>query len=742
MPKNTAFFQSQDRRNEALLETSKYLGKEISSNVLPFRLDQTGSMNEETAIVLSAIEKKAATTSLKSLASLAKINELDHLGGGLELIPALLMSMLLCDNQRSKYTIEHAHASIGYYSLLSTLGYLVEEDVIEGFRRGLDIAGHVSWLPGGTELNGGRLGVMIPVAVGQALGLRSEYGDDSFVICHCGDAGWLSGQALNGFLGAHLHNAPIVFVMNRNGIQLSNTCANIVNEDPRKLISAAGVEILEVASIHDRVNYFDTLKQALQLARDGKPSLIYPVGYYNETLTAFGSRYGVDNEIASLCESNQVASDTRVWIPGSLMSWRDAKSMCECLFHVNNLPGGHGHHDGHMKGRDLEATIAHPIVSLDEQEEQAFSALSNKSCDVRVTRARPAPGSANLLLKDQYLAGVQLPSSGSVSPRAGVQLGYATVAKAFPQQFFTVSCDLDPSTKLDKAKQHIDSANQFEMGITEQVSALMADGLSMASNSPKLVVFATFSAFFEGIAREALELWRYHRNLNGINEGLNTTMHLSHVGACTGRDHFSGWSLDWINVAIGMLPYLHRFYAPSDARAAFVAVKDLAAHYGGHIIGVPRADVPILTKEGSDDPLWDEYSPWEAVTPYRTATNATKAILAFGCTAAISGDAFDTIRDVDVSIVNGLPFEAGQLDQLLDKYKDGIVTVEDGIIGNREFGMRGFAGLVQTAAYDKHVPVAHIGVSDPRVAPSHGHAEVWEHFGITAANIVKAVESL
>ena len=35
---------------------------------------------------------------------------------------------------------------------------------------------------------------------------------------------------------------------------------------------------------------------------------------------------------------------------------------------------------------------------------------------------------------------------------------------------------------------------------------------------------------------------------------LNVTFHLSHVGACTGRDHFAGWSLDWINLAIGYLP--------------------------------------------------------------------------------------------------------------------------------------------------------------------------------------------
>jgi hypothetical protein len=81
--------------------------------------------------------------------------------------------------------------------------------------------------------------------------------------------------------------------------------------------------------------------------------------------------------------------------------------------------------------------------------------------------------------------------------------------------------------------------------IEEQVSAIMANGLAVSSRRPQLNVFSTFAAFFEGIAREGFEMWRYQRNLNGVNEGLNVTMHLSHVGACTGRDHFSGWSLDW-----------------------------------------------------------------------------------------------------------------------------------------------------------------------------------------------------
>ena len=175
-----------------------------------------------------------------------------------------------------------------------------------------------------------------------------------------------------------------------------------------------------------------------------------------------------------------------------------------------------------------------------------------------------------------------------VSARAGSEAAYAAVAKKHPSRCFFVSCDLNPSTKLGKAAALVPASHAIELSIQEQVATLVTDGLSYVADQPQINVFATFAAFIEGIAREGFEFWRYQRNLNGVNEGLNVIMHLSHVGACTGRDHFSGWSLDWVNLSLGYLPFLHRFYAPADARAAFIAVRDAAAHFGGHIVAIPR----------------------------------------------------------------------------------------------------------------------------------------------------------
>jgi transketolase len=741
---------AQSARDAELLARTPLLGERIESRVLPLRVDLGGqSLPLEQDLALAALEKRAARTAIESLVSLAKANDIDHLGGGLELIPALLMTLSVIDYERTHFAIEHGHTSIGYYSVLSALGFLPRERVIDSFRRSLDIAGHVSWVPGGTPLGSGRLGVMMPVATGLALGLRARKGNAAFVICHCGDAGWISGQALNGFNAAALHGAPIAFVMHRNGIQLSGTTARIMPRDPRPVIESLGVTIIEIQSLHNRQALFAAYAQAHQLALSGKPSLIYPTGYTSHegasaTVASFGRMYGIGPETERFAEQHGVPVETKAWIPGSLMSFRDTVAMLQCLFYVNNLPGGEAHHDGGMKGRDGGQVLGGPMLQLTPQETQAIVTLEQQPLRIVETVARPPQGTENLLLAAGDLAGIQLPGPGDkpVSARLGSEAAYAVIAKKHPDRCFFVSCDLNPSTKLGKAAALVPPGHQFEMSIEEQAAAMLTDGLSFAAHQGQLNVFATFAAFMEGIAREGFELWRYQRNLNGRNEGLNVVMHFSHVGACTGRDHFSGWSLDWVNLALGYLPFLRRFYAPADARAAFVAVRDAAAGTGGHIVAIPRDTLPILaTADGG--PLWNINDAWTPVTVARQAEGARVAILAFGAPAflAIAAGEQASAQGVktDVHVINGLPLPDGFFAEIADRY-DAVLTIEDGLIGDRAAGLRGFAGLVASHLCGSAVRLEHFGIVDSAVAPSDDYLAVWEHYGLTVQGLVDAVK--
>jgi len=742
----------QQQRNQALLADSLYMRRNVVSSVPPLHLDleQMSRLSDEDIALFEALQIESARLAIESVASLAKINEVDHMGGGLDLIPPLLLTLALADHAAIDFTIENAHTSIGYFSALATLGYLDRRHVVDTFRRGLDIPGHVAWVPGGTQLNGGRLGVMIPTAVGQALGKRAAYGSDAWVLCHTGDAGWIAGHALNGFHAARILKAPVTFIMHRNGIQLSGTTNQMTGADPRPIIEALGIQILETPSLYDAGGLWQTLREARTLARNGIPSLIFPTGKNDVPLSQVGERLGIGEELAAFAAAHGVGLDTAVWLPGCLMSYRDLPSMLECLFFVNGLPGGKAHHDGHMKGRDLNALLANPMLQLSSKQAVALERWRSLPPVSVATSARPAPGTENLVVPADAAAkaGAALPAPGGkwVSPRAGVALAYEMVAKAHPDAMFVIDCDLAPSTKVDLAQKALDADRQFQLSIEEQIATMLANGLAMSTPDPKLVVFATFAAFFEGIAREGMEMWRYQRNLTGANEGLNVTFHLSHVGSCTGRDHFSGWSLDWINLAISYLPYLDRFYAPADARGAFIAIRDLAARTGAHLIGIPRDNLPILTRAGSDAPLWQPDTPWTDATPLRTRPGARKALLGFGATAFVAAEASDKLNDegiaADAWVINGLPLEKDRLATLFQQYPDGIVTIEDGLIGDPDAGIRGFAGIVRGAAHGRPLPLIHLGITDPRIAPSDGHLELWQYFGIDSAAAIAAVKAL
>jgi transketolase N-terminal domain/subunit/transketolase C-terminal domain/subunit len=740
--------EQQAARSARLLQQTPLLGEQVRSTVLPLTLDfGAAALDPAARVALAALEKDAARIAIDALVSLAKVNDIDHLGGGLELIPALLVTLAGVDYHHKHFAIEHGHTSIGYYAALAALGFIDRDRVVSAFRRSLDMAGHVSWVPGGTQLGSGRLGVMMPVGSGLALGLKARSGKEALVVCHCGDAGWVSGQAMNGFLGASLHGAPIMFVMHRNGIQLSGPTKDILDRDPRPVVKALGVEVIEIPSLHDRDHLFDAYRAGYALAQAGRPSMIYPTGWKSTsqvrvTIDWFGEQYGIADAARAFAAKHAVPVETEVWVPGSLMSFRDAQAMLECLFLVNGLPGGEGHHDGGMKGRDAGQVLSNPMLALSPDESAALGALRAAPPRNVVTDARPRKGTPNLVLDASDIATIQLPGvDKAISARAGSEAAYAAVAKKYPDACFFVSCDLNPSTKLGKAAGSVPSGHSFEMSIEEQAASLMADGLSFSSREPQLNVFATFAAFMEGIAREGFEMWRYQRNLTGLNEGLNVLMHFAHVGACTGRDHFSGWSLDWINLALGYLPYLHRFYAPADARSAFLAVTDAAAHYGGHIVAVPRDNLPILTKAGTREPLWNAGDAWTAVTPLRQMPGASTAILSIGAPTFLAANASQTAAAKgiasDVYVINGFPVPDAFLSDLR-RYRR-VVTVEDGLIGTPESGLRGFAAFAASQLYGSGVELEHFGIADPQVAPSDSFMEVWAHYGMTEERILEAI---
>ena len=60
------------------------------------------------------------------------------------------------------------------------------------------------------------------------------------------------------------------------------------------------------------------------------------------------------------------------------------------------------------------------------------------------------------------------------------------------------------------------------------------------------------------------------------------------------------------------------------------------------------------------------------------------------------------------------------------------MTLEDGLIGTKEAGLRGFAAFIAGRLAGCGVTLDHQGITDPRIAPSETFQEVWAHYGMTA----------
>ena len=92
----------QRQRNKELLGGVRYLGEKVHSEVLPLTVDigNRQALQQEQIAALEGLQIEAAAIAIRSLASLAEIGELDHLGGGLELIPSLLLTLAITDYVR------------------------------------------------------------------------------------------------------------------------------------------------------------------------------------------------------------------------------------------------------------------------------------------------------------------------------------------------------------------------------------------------------------------------------------------------------------------------------------------------------------------------------------------------------------------------------------------------------------------------------------------------------------------
>ena len=89
-------------------------------------------------------------------------------------------------------------------------------------------------------------------------------------------------------------------------------------------------------------------------------------------------------------------------------------------------------------------------------------------------------------------------------------------------------------------------------------------------------------------------------------------------------------------------------------------------------------------------------------------------------------------------VINGFPVPETFFADVASRYSR-VITLEDGLIGTAESGLRGFAALAASQFYRSGRPLQHFGITDAQVAPSEHFIKIWEHYGMTAAALTTAI---
>ena len=320
--------------------------------------------------------------------------------------------------------------------------------------------------------------------------------------------------------------------------------------------------------------------------------------------------------------------------------------MLQCLFYVNDLPGGEAHHDGGMKGRDRRRSSSNPMLHADGGGVRARSSAAGGSRTRRSSpTARPAKGTAEPDAVDADVARTsrcrgptsrsrRAPDPKRPTPRSAKKYREAAASSSRPISI------LRPASR--RRSTLCPKAHHFEMSIEEQAATLLTDGLAL--QQPRAA------------AQRLLDLRRVPRRHRArrlrdvalpaqphrLNEGLNVLMHFAARRRVHRPRSLLGLEprLDQPGARLPAVP-APLLRAGRRARRRSSPSATPPRGYGGHIVAIPRDNLPVLTRPDGKTPLWNAGDAWTPVDPVRASGDGAKAaILTVGAPSylAVAGE--------------------------------------------------------------------------------------------------------
>ncbi|MBQ5718794.1 MAG: transketolase [Alistipes sp.] len=217
----------------------------------------------------------------KRLVEVVQIAKAGHIGGGLSsmnMLTALYFHVMNIDpknpkwEERDRFVMSKGHCVEALYSVLENRGFISKELTDTYGQFDTPLAGHPTIEVPGIEVNSGALGHGLPIGVGMAIAAKLYNKSwKTFVLLGVGELG--DGSFFVAALaGSHYKLDNLVAIIDRNGLQISDTTENVMAlESFSERWGAFGWDVVEINGdkMEEIVAAFESIDYT-----NGKPHLI------------------------------------------------------------------------------------------------------------------------------------------------------------------------------------------------------------------------------------------------------------------------------------------------------------------------------------------------------------------------------------------------------------------------------------------------------------------------------------
>ena len=225
--------------------------------------------------------KLQAEINRKRLVEIVQIAKAGHIGGGLSsmnMLTALYFRVMNLNPEepkwadRDRFVMSKGHCVEALYSVLEKRGFITKALTDTYGQFDTPLAGHPTIEVPGIEVNSGALGHGLPIGVGMAIAAKMDKKAwRTYVLMGDGEQG--EGSIYEAAMaGSHYKLDNLVAIIDRNGLQISDTTENVMALEPiAERWSAFGWDVKEINGdkIEEIVEAFDSIDYS-----NGKPHLI------------------------------------------------------------------------------------------------------------------------------------------------------------------------------------------------------------------------------------------------------------------------------------------------------------------------------------------------------------------------------------------------------------------------------------------------------------------------------------